>query len=93
MKIQEKMAWVEEHCQKQRERLIIRECSICGYSLGYFFSGDSLYFDSGCYCIHQMVPPRRLQKEDLQYTFEKNPTWIPVLLDNGKRILQLNQQA
>ena len=87
MKIREKMAWVEEHCQKRSDRLIIRGCTICGYSLGYFFSGDNLYFDSGCYCSYQMPPTILHQEEDLRLIFELNPTTIPVLSDNNERIL------
>ena len=87
MTVKEKMDFVKEYCQQQSERLIIRECSICGYSLGYFFSGDSLYFDSGCYCSYQMPPTILHQEEDLHSIFELNPTCVPVLLDNGKRIL------
>lgn len=33
-------------------QITISECSMCGYSLKYFFRGDHVYFDSGCYCVN-----------------------------------------
>jgi hypothetical protein len=29
----------------------VHDCSICGYPCGYQFSGDDVYYDSGCWCV------------------------------------------
>ena len=81
----EKIDFVREHCQTLGDRLIIRRCSICEYPLGYFFSGDNLYFDSGCYCVSQPSGPQIREEQDLNQMFEMNPMYTPVLLDNSKR--------
>lgn len=50
------MRTAQEFKQQAKERNItkwhIRECSICGYPLAYFFSPDfeEVAFDSGCDC-------------------------------------------
>ena len=79
MTVEEKVDFVKTHCQKRSERLAVSKCSICHYPLGYFFSGDSLYFDSGCHCVYQMSQTHVSQESELNRIFTMNPTFIPVL--------------
>lgn len=35
----------------------LRDCSICGYNLGYLVQNGSLYYDNGCYCVRRPPQP------------------------------------
>ena len=89
MTTQEKVDFVKENCKNCQDRLHIRECSICGYSLGYFFFGDDLYFDAGCYCSRDMSEPRYVEEHDLRKMFEMNPLCIPVLLGEKRNFVKI----
>lgn len=32
------------------ERIVVRDCSICGYLMSYLISGDEVGYDAGCNC-------------------------------------------
>jgi hypothetical protein len=36
-------------------RVVIRECSMCGYPLAYLRAGDCLAYDAGCNCTGRSV--------------------------------------
>lgn len=49
----------------------VHDCSICGYTCGYRFHGESVFYDSGCYCVtYTNLQPRDWQ--DLAYTYNMN---------------------
>lgn len=37
----------------------IHECTFCHYPVGYTFTPDGVFFDTGCWCVRQMDQPRR----------------------------------
>ena len=94
MTVEEKVDFVKTHCRKRGERLAVSKCSICHYPLGYFFSGDSLYFDSGCDCVYQMSLPHISKEAELDRFFAANPTYIPVLSgpDTPRSFIQMDEK-
>lgn len=44
--------------------LILRNCSMCGYELSYFYNENQLLFDTGCLCIEKCPEPRQEQSLD-----------------------------
>lgn len=49
----------------------IRECSICGYKLGYIIEGEGLFYDAGCHCSGRSVLEARTW-DDLAAHYNRN---------------------
>lgn len=62
----------------------VHDCSICGYTCGYYLYLEKPYYDSGCNCVYsQNLDPRSW--EDVAYTYnlnqpENNPQIRPEFL-------------
>lgn len=52
----------------------IHKCSMCGYQCGYFWSGEQLMYDPGCYCVSGDPEPR--SETQLIMFLHENPTWV-----------------
>jgi len=34
------------------ERVLVRNCSMCGYQMEYIREGENLFYDAGCHCTY-----------------------------------------
>lgn len=51
--------------------IYIRDCSICGYELCYKIDGEKLSYDTGCYCMPEILIELR-NWEELWDFFDHN---------------------
>ena len=59
--------------EKFRDRIVIHNCSMCGYPCAYIFRGEELFYDPGCGCTYGGLEPRDIRH--LHEFLEMNPMW------------------
>ena len=56
------MRTAEDFQNAARERGItswpLHNCTFCRYPVGYVFTAEGVFFDTGCYCVSRMDTPR-----------------------------------
>lgn len=58
----------------------IRDCSLCGYPLSYYFDGDNVSYDSGCDCISfSNIQPRSWEDVAEHYNRQTHPDYIKTM--------------
>lgn len=57
---------------KQGEKLIVHNCSMCGYPCGFIIDKDGLGYDTGCYCVRDC--PRIEDRTESELAEYINPT-------------------
>ena len=54
-------------------KLVIHNCSICGYECGYSWIDGKLHYDTGCDCTHLAGGFEPREESDLIELLEMNP--------------------
>lgn len=76
---------IEQLKEKVKEKLLTgapleeRECSMCGYMMGWLCKGPQLYFDSGCNCVTYGPNIQPRDWEALDFYFQPEHGHIPKL--------------
>lgn len=64
-------------------RILIRECTMCGYELAYIWRGEELFYDTGCPCTGMRGGLEPRQIKDLEDFLNMNPGWAEKRLAHG----------
>lgn len=52
-------------------------CPKCGYTVGYYFQGENVFFDNGCDCFSgQNLKPRTWEEVANRYNMQTHPDVI-----------------
>jgi hypothetical protein len=54
------------------ERLPLVDCSLCGYTMGFFMRGSQLLYDNACHCGGSPGDPRRVPDALERYVSQPN---------------------
>ncbi len=61
--------------EKFGDRIIIRDCSMCGYELAYIWRDNELFYDAGCHCTGMRGGLESRDIRSLHEFLTMNPTW------------------
>ena len=69
---------------KKDKKFVVGKCLKCGYTLGYVWIDDILYYDNGCFCMHspRISKFEKRKPEDLVKFIEKNITHLRDYFEN-----------
>lgn len=59
--------------------LVINTCSMCGYECSFYFKGDMLGYDSGCYCTNMSGGWTPRKEAEIDFYLEPSHGWLPQL--------------
>lgn len=64
--------------ERQLSRFNLRDCSMCGYPVGYVFGAGRIAIDTGCDCVTYGPVITETEWESLadHYNRQKNPEYI-----------------
>lgn len=55
----ERIAAIVSRARTSEKKLVLHNCTFCGYPVGWQFRGGALFYDNGCDCVyegHRSVP-------------------------------------